>query len=104
MIPPSVSMSHPAPASSHPPRVLVIEDEAKTRDSLAEGLGIETWVVETAATADAALAMVDNEPFDLVVLDWMLPDRDGLDLLRQFRNRGLQVPVLMLTARSTLAD
>src|SRR3954467_3204897 len=104
MIPPSVSMSPSATEASHPPRVLVIEDETKTRDSLAEGLGIETWIVETAATAEAALALVEHEAFDLVVLDWMLPDRDGVDVLRHLRKRGARVPVLMRTARGTLAD
>lgn len=87
-----------------PPRVLVVEDEDKTRDSLAEGMRLETWLVETAATASEALAILGVKPFDLLVLDWMLPDSDGLDILRHVRRRGVQVPVLMLTARNTLND
>jgi DNA-binding response OmpR family regulator len=87
-----------------PPRVLVVEDEEKTRDSLAEGLRLETWNVETAATGEEALGSIERKPFDLVVLDWMLPDHDGLEILRQLRQRGRETPVLMLTARNTLND
>jgi two-component system, OmpR family, copper resistance phosphate regulon response regulator CusR len=87
-----------------PPRVLVVEDEQKTRDSLAEGMRLETWAVHTAATGEEALNLSQRENFDLVVLDWMLPDRDGVEVLQQLRGAGRQTPVLMLTARSTLAD
>lgn len=90
--------------SSISPRVLVVEDEQKTRDSVAEGLRLETWHVATAASGDEAVALVSKDAFDLVVLDWMLPDRDGLDVLQQVRRCGAHVPVLMLTARSTLND
>lgn len=87
-----------------PPRVLVVEDEQKTRDSLAEGLRMETWAVLTAASGDEALALLRREMFDLLVLDWMLPDRDGVEVLQYLRGQGQQTPVLMLTARSTLND
>src|ERR1043165_2830904 len=87
-----------------PPRVLVVEDEEKTRDSLAEGLRLETWNVETAATRQEALGSIERRAFDLVVLDWMLPDHDGLEILRELRQRDRQTPVLMLTARNTLND
>src|ERR1044071_9142999 len=86
------------------PRVLVVEDEAKTRDSLAEGLRLETWHVATASTGNEAIGLVDREGFDLVVLDWMLPDRDGIHVLQHLRRRSEHTPVLMLTARSTLND
>jgi len=89
---------------STPPRVLVVEDEQKTRESLAEGLRLETWWVATAATGQEALGLLGREVFDLVVLDWMLPDRDGVDVLRELRSRGQPTSVLMLTARSTLND
>src|SRR5512132_2031664 len=85
-------------------RVVVVEDEQKTRDSLAEGLRMEAWAVHTAGTAEEALAIVQREAFDLLVLDWMLPDRDGLEVLRHVRGQGQHTPVLMLTARSTLDD
>ena len=87
-----------------PPRVLVVEDEQKTRESLAEGLRLEAWSVATAATGQEALGLLGREVFDLVVLDWMLPDRDGVEVLREMRGRGQPTSVLMLTARSTLND
>lgn len=87
------------------PRVLVVEDEAKTRASLQEGLQLEQWSVATASSAAEAQAILEREPaFDLGIFDWMLPDRDGLTLLRDVRARGLHLPVLMLTARSGLDD
>lgn len=95
------------PVASAPfgqPRILVVEDEGKTRESLAEGLRLESWHVETAATAEAAVTSLGSQAFDLVVLDWMLPDRDGIDVLRSVRQRGVRIPVIMLTARTSLHD
>lgn len=87
------------------PRVLLVEDEAKTRASLQEGLQMEQWSVATAGSVEDAWQILEREAaFDLVILDWMLPDQDGLSLLRELRARGLHLPVLMLTARSTLDD
>lgn len=88
----------------NPPRVLLVEDEDKTRDSIAEGLRLEGWSVAGVASGREAIAMLDKEPFDLMVLDWMLPDRDGIEVLQHVRGRGHPSPVLMLTARSTLND
>jgi two-component system copper resistance phosphate regulon response regulator CusR len=89
---------------SNPPRVLLVEDEEKTRDSIVEGLRLEGWTVTGAASAESALALLERETFDVAVLDWMLPDRDGIEVLRFIRSRGHPTPVLMLTARSTLND
>lgn len=91
-------------AQSRPPRVLVVEDEEKTRDSLAEGLRLEGWDVGTAVSGNEALSGLEGGDFDLVVLDWMLPDRDGLDVLQTIRSHGVHTPILMLTARTTLDD
>ena len=87
-----------------PPRVLVVEDEQKTRDSLVEGLRLESWNVAACADGREAVSMIDHEAFDLVVLDWMLPDTDGIEVLQRLRARVEHTPVLMLTARSTLND
>ncbi|MBI5767228.1 MAG: response regulator transcription factor [Verrucomicrobia bacterium] len=87
-----------------PSSILVVEDEQKTRDSLAEGLRLETWSVATAANAAEAVAQLERGVFDLVVLDRMLPDGDGLAVLRHLRTRGAQTPVLMLSARGELDD
>ena len=86
------------------PRVLLVEDEIKTRESVAEGLRLEAWMVITAADGREAAEWLGREGFDLIVLDGMLPDRDGLEVLRQARVRGVQTPVLMLTARAAVDD
>jgi two-component system copper resistance phosphate regulon response regulator CusR len=86
------------------PRVLVVEDEEKTRASVAEGLRMEDWHVTTAETGERAHELLAKEGFDLVILDWMLPDADGLQVLQALRQRGLSTPVLMLTARAALDD
>jgi len=88
----------------NPTRVLLVEDEAKTRDSIVEGLRLEGWLVTGAESGAGAMELIERESFDLVVLDWMLPDRDGIEVLRQLRSEGRTIPVLMLTARSTLND
>jgi DNA-binding response OmpR family regulator len=84
--------------------VLVAEDEPKMRRSLAEGLQMEGWAVSAAATGGEAVALLEQRPFDLVILDWMLPDGDGLSVLQRLRDRGSHTPVLMLTARTSLDD
>ena len=97
-------MTAPPTSSVSPPRVLVVEDEEKTRESLKEGLQLEGWNVAAAANGAEAIQLLDGTAFDLVVLDWMLPYRDGLEVLRHARARGNQTPVLMLTARGALED
>jgi DNA-binding response OmpR family regulator len=86
------------------PRILVVEDEEKTRESVSEGLRLEQWVVTPAGTGSEAISLLERDAYDLVVLDWMLPDRDGIEVLQHVRSRGRQTPVLMLTAKSTLND
>lgn len=86
------------------PQVLVVEDEEKTLTSVAEGFGIEGWKVRTAAEGNAALSLLNKEAFDLLVLDWMMPGMDGLEILRHARARGTQTPVLMLTVRDSIQD
>jgi DNA-binding response OmpR family regulator len=86
------------------PRVLVVEDEEKTRLSVAEGLVIEGWSVTTVDNGDEADDLLAQNGYDLVVLDWMLPGKNGLELLRRLRARGDQTPVLMLTVRESVID
>jgi len=86
------------------PHVLLVEDEEKTRQSLKEGMLMEGWQVTEAANGQEAMQLTGRESYDVVVLDWMLPDRDGIEVLRHLRGCGVQTPVLMLTARSTLQD
>ena len=93
-------------ASNHSPlsNVLVVEDEEKTRASLVEGLRLESWQVSGAESGSEAIVRLNGEPFDLLILDRMLPDGDGIVVLRHLRQRGIQTPVLMLTARGELAE
>jgi len=85
-------------------RILVVEDEAKVAQALAEGLTSEGYSVATASTGEEAFFRANSESFDLVVLDLMLPGRDGFEVLSTLRKRSLQVPVLILTARDTVED
>jgi two-component system copper resistance phosphate regulon response regulator CusR len=87
-----------------PPHVLLVEDEEKMRESVAEGFRIEGWNVRMAADGESALRILSAEAFDLLVLDWMLPGFDGVEVLRQIRSRGTHTPVLMLTVRDSVQD
>lgn len=84
--------------------LLIVEDDEKTADALAAGLREEGYAVSTAGTGEAALAALSAESFDVVILDWMLPGRDGMEVLTTIRARGLTMPVLVLTARDAVAD
>jgi two-component system copper resistance phosphate regulon response regulator CusR len=85
-------------------RVLVVEDEARLRRSLQEGLRGAGFDVTSAASGDDAAQALAEGGFDCVVLDWMLPGRDGLRLLVDLRRGGDQTPVLLLTARDGIDD
>ena len=85
-------------------RILVVEDEQKVANALKEGLEDERYEVVLAPTGEDAFFRINTEQFDIVLLDLMLPGRDGLEVLRTIRKRGLDTPVLLLTARSSLED
>jgi DNA-binding response OmpR family regulator len=86
-------------------RVLVVEDERKVASFIRQGLEEDGHAVEVAADGATALDLALADPgYDLVVLDVMLPKRDGLDVLKTLRARGVTVPVLILTARDAVAD
>src|SRR5688572_12072600 len=85
-------------------RILVVEDEQKVADALREGLEGERYDVVVERTGEAAFFRVNTETFDAIVLDLGLPGRDGLEVLRALRSRGLKTPVLVLTARDSLQD
>lgn len=87
-----------------PARILIVDDEPKLRHSLAEGLELEGWQTATAATTEEALKLCLNGPFDVIVLDWMLPDGEGVVWLPTLRARGIATPVLMLSARGSITD
>lgn len=85
-------------------RILVVEDEAKIARALKEGLEAEHYDVVVAATGEEGFYRLSSETFDLVVLDLMLPGRDGLEILTTLRSRSLETPVLILTARDAVED
>jgi DNA-binding response OmpR family regulator len=86
------------------PRVLVVEDERKVLRSLERGLQAEGYEVVTAATGSEGLRLATALPFDGLVLDLMLPGRDGLQVLAELRRAGKATPVLILTARDAIED
>ncbi|MBO9577153.1 MAG: response regulator transcription factor [Microbacteriaceae bacterium] len=91
-------------ADGSPIRVVVVDDEEPLADLLTMALRYEGWDVRTAGTGQAALTAVREHRPDIVVLDVMLPDLDGLEVLQRLRAGGEQVPVLFLTAKDAVAD
>lgn len=85
-------------------RLLVVEDEAKVQALLKAGLQEHGFTVETCGDGDTALRRAETERFDAVILDIMLPGRDGLSVLKRLRTAGNAVPVLLLTARGDLEE
>jgi two-component system copper resistance phosphate regulon response regulator CusR len=85
-------------------RLLVVEDEAKIATFLRRGLTEHGFVVDVATTGDDGLHLALTSEYDLVVLDVMLPDRDGWAVLAALRAEGRQTPVLYLTARDSVSD
>ncbi len=84
--------------------ILIIEDEEALRMTLTDRLQSEGYVVECAADGEQGFQRATHEPFDLILLDVMLPRRNGFDLCRDIRQAGLITPILMLTARGQTAD
>ncbi|MGH2542445.1 MAG: response regulator transcription factor [Ardenticatenaceae bacterium] len=84
-------------------RLLLIEDDARIADFIRRGLIYEGYQVEVAHGGESGLVAARDRPPDMVILDWMLPGLDGLEVLRRFRAAG-DVPVLMLTAKDAVAD
>src|SRR6201993_1977848 len=84
--------------------ILIVDDEAAIRESLETLLAIEGYSVETARTAEEGLAMLAASPRDLVLLDFALPDRNGLEVLDEIRQRDPGLPVIMITAYGTVEN
>lgn len=83
-------------------RILVVDDEAELLELVARSLRADGHRVVTAATARQAEAALDDEPWDVVVLDLGLPDESGLEVCRRARARGLSTPMLVLTAQTSV--
>ena len=85
-------------------RILIVEDEEHLADLLAEVLGREGHVAKTASDGRSGLTRALTEDFDLLVVDWMLPDLDGTQVVKRLRAADVRVPILMLTARAQVED
>lgn len=85
-------------------RILIVEDERKTANYLHQGFTESGYAVDVATRGDDGLHLALSEPYDLMVLDVLLPGRDGWSVLSALRGAGRQTPVLFLTARDTVED
>jgi DNA-binding response OmpR family regulator len=85
-------------------RILVVEDEEKVANFIRKGLEQSAFTVDVARDGNDALGMALSFPYDAILLDLMLPGRDGLQVVGELRARGCAAPVLALTARGTLED
>jgi DNA-binding response OmpR family regulator len=85
-------------------QLLVVEDEPKVARALRDGLQAEGYAVTLAHTGEEGFFLATSQPFDLLILDRMLPGRDGLEILQALRRKGLLTPVLVLTARDSVDD
>ncbi|MGH2443018.1 MAG: response regulator transcription factor [Chloroflexota bacterium] len=85
-------------------RLLIVEDEPKVASFIRRGLAEQHYAVDVAGTGEDAIALTAVTPYDLVILDRMLPGMDGLQVCAEVRSSGQTVPILMLTARGTTAD
>jgi DNA-binding response OmpR family regulator len=85
-------------------RILVVEDEQKLANVIGESIGAEGHSVRVSYTGEEAFYLAVTEEFDLIVLDVMLPGRDGFEILATLRRRGLKTPVLLLTAKDAIED
>lgn len=84
--------------------ILIIEDEKKLVDVLSRALKVERYSVDVAYDGEEGLDKALKGHYDLIILDIMLPKKDGLEVCRELRDRGIQTPIIMLTAKGTVED
>jgi two-component system, OmpR family, copper resistance phosphate regulon response regulator CusR len=85
-------------------RILVVEDEKKLANALQKGLAAEEYSVKVANTGEEAFFLVSTERFDILLIDIMLPGRDGIEILKALRQKGFASPVLILTSKDAIED
>ncbi|MCL5034743.1 MAG: heavy metal response regulator transcription factor [Bacteroidetes bacterium] len=85
-------------------KILIVEDESKAAAYLKKGLSESGFVVDTVSDGGGGLALMEKNEYSLVILDVMLPGRDGWDVLAEVRRRGMATPVLFLTAKDSVQD
>src|SRR6516165_12599569 len=84
--------------------VLIVDDESAIRESLQTLLELEGYEVDTASDGEEGLAKLADRPYDLVLLDFAMPDRNGIDILREIRERDADLAVIMITAYGTVEN
>ncbi len=85
-------------------KILLVEDDSRLAETLAEALADQFYVVDTALEAESALEYIRASDYDLLLLDVMLPELDGISFCSLLRAHGYQMPILMVTARDTVSD
>ncbi|HSV43074.1 MAG TPA: response regulator transcription factor [Candidatus Bathyarchaeia archaeon] len=85
-------------------RILIIEDEKKIASFIQKGLKAEKYIVDIACDGEKGLFLADSNDYDLIILDIMLPGKDGISICREMRENGILTPILMLTARDGVFD
>jgi heavy metal response regulator len=84
--------------------ILVVEDDRKVASFLKKGLQEESYTVDVAYDGEDGLTLAMANQYDLIILDIMLPEKDGIQVLRELRTRSISIPILMLTARDSVED
>jgi DNA-binding response OmpR family regulator len=85
-------------------KILIIEDDVKTAQAIRQGLRSEGYEALVSNSGEEGFTRIESEAIDLVILDWMLPGRDGIEILKTMRARGSKASVLLLTARDSVED
>ena len=85
-------------------RILIVDDEPELCEQIAQSLKKQQYAVDTAGDGAVALEKIFTDPYDLIVLDIMLPEKDGFAVLGELRGEGIAIPVLMLTAKGEIAN
>ena len=95
---------HMAHTDGTPMRILVVDDESNLAELLAMACTVQGWQPTTAGTGREAVRLARTEPFDAIILDVMLPDLDGFEVLAKLRGEGIDTPVVFLSARDSVDD
>jgi len=85
-------------------KILLIEDDSKLLENIKKGLKTYGFRIDTAKDGEEGLYIAQNNKYDVMIIDWMLPKLSGIDLVKKLRNEGIKTPILILTAKSGIED
>jgi DNA-binding response OmpR family regulator len=85
-------------------RILVVEDDEQNAEVLSKGLEMESYAVDIASTGEEGENLAESTPYDLIILDLILPNKDGIEVCRSLRRKNIKTPLLMLTCKNTVED